>query len=140
MDVTLRPPFRGCLIALLSLMTLGLYPLPRRFAGRRFIRRRDEAGTETRGGKRIAWGDFARIERVVGTVQGVKMPDEYLLYSSRGRVPLPMRRAASAEEALDYLRRRRPPGIKAGQAVPSTWQAGRAHRRRHLGPGRQATG
>ncbi|MBX6374666.1 MAG: hypothetical protein IRZ13_10590 [Acetobacteraceae bacterium] len=114
MDVQLRPPMHGCLIAIISLMTLGVYPLLRRFLERHFIRRMDDTGIETRGGKRIPWSEFTRIQRVVAKVQGVQMSDEYLLHSPRGRVSLPLWRTGNAKEAADYLQRHLPPGIRVG--------------------------
>ena len=57
MDIDLRPPMNGCLLALVTVMTLGLYPLLRKMGEGHFIRRMDEAGFETRGGKRFAWSE-----------------------------------------------------------------------------------
>ena len=90
MEVSLRPPLHGCLIALLGLMTLGLYPLLRRMMERRFIR------------------------RVKGVVNGVVMSDELLLETRRGRVSLALWRAGNADEALDYLLRRLPGTVARG--------------------------
>ena len=114
MEVSLRPPLHGCLIALLGLMTLGLYPLLRRMMERRFIRRMDDAGIETRGGKRIPWPEVTAIRRVKGVVNGVVMSDELLLETRRGRVSLALWRAGNADEALDYLLRRLPATVARG--------------------------
>ncbi|MCC7426952.1 MAG: hypothetical protein IT557_08620 [Alphaproteobacteria bacterium] len=111
MEITLRPPFHGCLIAMISLATLGLYPLLRRMAERRFIARMDDAGVELRSGRRMAWGDFTSIERVTASMHGAQLSDEYVLRGPAGRASLPLWRAGNAAEARDYLLRRLPPGI-----------------------------
>jgi hypothetical protein len=103
MDIDLRPPMSGCLIALVTLMTLGLYPLLRRWGERHFIRRMDETGFETRGGKRIAWSEVKSVQRIVGKVNEVALSDEYLLRTARGRASLPLWRAGNAAAARDFL-------------------------------------
>jgi len=110
-EIDLRPPLHGCLIALLGLMTLGLYPLLRRMGERHFIRRMDEEGLETRGGKRIPWAAVTAVQRRQGVMGSAVLSDEMLLETARGRVSLPLWRAGNAEEALAYLLRRLPAGI-----------------------------
>ncbi len=114
MDVILRPPFHGCLIALISVVTWGVYPLVRRLAERHFIRRMDEAGFETRSGRRVAWGEVTGIRRVVATMKGVQLSDEYVLRTRKGKASLPLWRIENAAAARDYLLRRLPPGVAVG--------------------------
>ena len=108
MEIDLRPPMHGCLLALVTVMTLGLYPLLRKMGEGHFIRRMDEAGFETPGGKRFAWSEVRRVQRMVGKVQGVALSDELILFTDRGRASLPAWRAANAEAAVDYLLRHAP--------------------------------
>jgi hypothetical protein len=107
-EVQLRPGVSGCVTVPLGCMTLGLFPLLRKMGERHFIRRMDDEGVETRGGTRIAWGEFRHLQRVVsrmgsGSSSGGGLSDEYLLDSPRGRVSLPLWRTVNAQEALDYL-------------------------------------
>jgi hypothetical protein len=107
-EVTLRPPLRGCLMVLLAVITLGAYPLMRRVLERPFIARMDDEGFETRAGKRVAWSEVTQIKHVVGEVSGAKLSDEYVVRSSKGRSTLPVWRATNGMEALDYLIQRAP--------------------------------
>jgi hypothetical protein len=111
MEISLRPPLHGCLIALLNLMTLGLYPLLRRWGERHFIRRMDDEGFETRGGKRIPWSEVTAIQRRQGVVNGAVLSDEMIVETRRGRASLPVWRMGNAEEGLDYLLRRLPAAV-----------------------------
>ena len=107
-DVILKPPFGGCLMLLITLVTLGTYPLLRRLGERHFIARMDDYGFETRAGKRVNWPEVTRIQHVVGKVSGAQMSDEYVVWSPKGRSSLPLWRAANRTEALDYLIQRAP--------------------------------
>ena len=108
MEIDLRPPMNGCLLALVTVLTLGLYPLLRRMGEGHFIRRMDETGFETRAGKRFAWNDVRRVQRTLGKVQGVALSDELVLFTDQGRASLPTWRAGNAEGAVDYLLRHAP--------------------------------
>ena len=114
MDVDLRPPLGGCLFALVGLMTLGLYPLLRRMGERHFIRRMDDGGFETRGGRRIAWAKVRSVQRVHGKLGAATLSDEILLKTPNGRASLPLWRAGNAQAALDYLWRRLPANVAHG--------------------------
>jgi hypothetical protein len=107
-EVTLRPPLRGCLMLLLAIITLGIYPLMRRMLERPFIARMDDEGFETRAGKRVAWSEVTQIKHVVGELNGAELSDEYVIRSSKGRSTLPVWRATNATQALDYLIQRAP--------------------------------
>jgi hypothetical protein len=110
-EVSLRPPFHGCLVAFATVFSLGLYPLLRHSIEGRFVRRMDDQGVETRAGRRVAWGDFTRVRRVRASVQGAGLSEEILLESRGGRVSLPLWRIDRAEEALAFLSRRLPADI-----------------------------
>jgi len=114
MEVKLRPPFHGCLIAILIVITWGIYPLLRRLGERHFIRRMDDEGVETRSGKRVAWSEFTQIRRVVGTMGGAQLSNECILKSRKGKVSLSLWRAENADEALDYMLKRLPQDIQVG--------------------------
>ena len=105
MEVDLQPPMNGCLIALVTVLTFGLYPLLRNMGEKHFIRRMDEAGFETGGGVRVAWDEVRRVERTVGKVQGVALSDELVLHTDKGRASLPSWRAANAGQAEKFLLR-----------------------------------
>ena len=102
-EVQLRPAVPGCVTIPLALLSLGLIPLMTRRAERHFIARMDDAGFETRGGKRIAWSEVERVQRAIGKVQGVEMSDELILFTPRGRASLPVWRMENAGEAVAYL-------------------------------------
>jgi hypothetical protein len=51
----------GCVLALVTVLTLGLYPLLRKMGEGHFIKRMDETGFETRAGQRFAWSDVRRV-------------------------------------------------------------------------------
>ena len=107
-EVRLRPGVPGCITIPLAIMTLGLVPLLMRRGERHFIARMDAEGFETRGGTRIAWNEVERVQRTVGKVQGMKMSDELVLHTGKGRASLPTWRAENAEEALAYLQHHLP--------------------------------
>lgn len=101
-EVQLRPAVAGCVRYPVGCVTIGIYPLVTLLVERNFIRRMDEDGVETRGGKRIAWHEFTSVRHVIGKMKGGTLSDEYLLESPKGRASLPLWRAANASEALDY--------------------------------------
>lgn len=117
MDVTLRPPMHGCLIALISVWTLGLYPLLRRMGERHFVRRMDDTGVVTRGGRQIRWEDLTSVRHAVTQVKGFKTSEEYLLEAPKGKASLPVWRTANPGELRDYMLKRLPPGIRI---IPAT--------------------
>ena len=119
-EVELRPGVPGCVTLPLALLSLGAIPLLMRWNERRFVRRMDEHGVETRGGKRIAWQEFTRIERAQSSMRtgrtalrtsisddiyapkGHGLSDEYLLESPRGRVSVPLWRARNRDEVRAF--------------------------------------
>jgi hypothetical protein len=113
-EVQLRPGVHGCVTVPLGCLSLGLVPLLTRWGEGHFIRRMDEAGVETRNGKRYAWGEFGPIERVrsrMGSGSSGSLSDEYLIYAQQGRDSRPLWRTVNAQEASDYLLSHLPPGL-----------------------------
>jgi hypothetical protein len=113
-EVQLRPGVPGCVSIPLGCLTLGLMPFLVRRGEGHFVRRMDDAGIETRSGKRFAWSEFTRIRRVttkMGSSSGGTMSDEYQMYASRGLVSLPLWRTVNAQECLDYALARLPASV-----------------------------
>ena len=111
MDVQLRPALNGCVMALVTVLTLGLYALIARMGEGHFARRMDDDGVKTRNGKRVAWSEFMSISRVKGKVQGIALSDEYVLRSKKGTVSLPLWRVANPEQVRDYALQRLPKAL-----------------------------
>ena len=89
-EVKLRPGVHGCVTLPLAILSLGLIPLLMRKGEQHFIAHMDEQGFTTRGGLRVAWSEVERVQRTVGKVQGMKMSDELLVFSPKGRASLPV--------------------------------------------------
>ena len=102
----------GCVSVPLGCLSLGLVPLLVHQGEGHFIKRMDDLGVETRSGRRIAWSEFTRIQRITARMGGGTLSDEYQLTSPRGRVSLPLWRAVNAQEALDYMLARLPENIQ----------------------------
>jgi hypothetical protein len=103
-EVQLRPGVHGCVSVPLGCLTLGLMPLLVRQGEGHFIRRMDEAGIETRSGKRAAWSEVGRVQRVRSTMGGSgSLSNELLLFVPNGRISLPLWRTVNTEESLEYL-------------------------------------
>lgn len=109
-EVKLRPGVHGCVMWPLYVLTLGILPLLLRMGERHFIARMNPDGFETRGGLRVAWNEIDRVQRTVGKVRGMKMSDELLVFSPKGRASLPTWRIENADEAVEYFTRHAPPG------------------------------
>lgn len=114
MEVELRPAVNGCLMAIFALMTLGLVPVLMRMGERHFIRRMDDTGFQTRGGKRIAWSQVTDIKRVIGTMGDAQLSNEFIVRSSKGKASLMLSRCKNAEVAQAFLLARIPPATKPG--------------------------
>src|SRR4051794_30560867 len=110
-EVQLRPGVSGCVTAPLGCLSLGLVPLLMRWGERHMARRMDEAGIETRSGKRIAWNEFTSIRHIQATMKGNALSDEYLLTSPKGRVSVPLWRAANADEVRTFTLSHVPPDL-----------------------------
>ena len=114
MEITLRPAPMGCLRAVLGILTLGLIPWMLRRTEGRFIRRMDDAGFETRDGRRIAWAEVTRVERAQGRMNGNVLSDELQLTTPKGTVSVPLWRAENAAAAGDYALRHIPAATPRG--------------------------
>jgi hypothetical protein len=109
-EVELRPGVHGCVSVPLGCLTLGLVPLLTRQGEGHFIRRMDEAGIETRNGRRLAWGEIGRAQRTTSRIgAGGNLSDEILLFGPGSRVSLPLWRTVNAEASLSYLLAHLPP-------------------------------
>jgi|SRR3712207_1988220 len=108
MEVELRPAMNGCVTAMMAVMTMGLTLVLTPFLERNFIRRMDEAGFETRGGKRIAWRDITHIRRVTARTRGAQLSDELVIDTIKGRASFPYWRIVNAQEALAFFDRHAP--------------------------------
>lgn len=111
MEVRLKSSMPGCLFWPLAICSLGLVPLLIGSGERHFIGLMEPWGVTTRGGKRIAWNEFTRLERRQGTMKGAVLSDEYLLQSPKGNVSLPLWRTVNAQEARDFLFQHAPPSL-----------------------------
>lgn len=111
MEIVLRPAPMGCLRTGLGIMSLGLIPLLLRRQEGRFIRVMDDAGFETRGGKRITWAEVTAVERVQGRMNNAVLSDELVLRTRQGAVSLPLWRAVDPAAVRDFALRRLPPSI-----------------------------
>ena len=114
MEVTLRPAPLGCLRLGLGIISLGLIPLLLRRRELHFIWRMDDAGFETRGGKRIAWTEVTDARQVQGTMNGAVLSDELLISTRQGTVSLPLWRAEQPAAVREYASRRLPRMTKQG--------------------------
>ncbi len=110
-EVRIRRQPHGCIYWPLTIMTFGVFASLKSAGERHFVRRMDESGVETRGGKRIVWNEFSGIQRVQGTMYGAVLSDEYVLTSTKGKVSLPLWRTENAQEVKDYAFRHLPPGL-----------------------------
>ena len=107
-EVKLRPGVHGCITLPLAILSLGLIPLVMRMGEKHFIARMDDVGFETRGGMRVAWSEVERVQRTVGKVQGMKMSDELVVYTTKGRASLPTWRIDNNDEAIAFFTRHAP--------------------------------
>lgn len=114
MEVKLRSSIPGCIYWPCTIVTLGLFPLLVRGAEGHFPRTVDDEGITTRSGKRYAWSDFTRVERVKVRVEGIQASDEYLLYSKKGKVSLHLGRMIDAQQVVDYAFQRLPKSLLQG--------------------------
>lgn len=117
MDVRIIP-LNGCLWVALAVLTLGVAPLAIWLAERSWPRRLDEAGLETRGGRRILWSEFTRIRRVITQSSGVTT-EHYELQSKQGKVRVAVYRLVDGPHVLEYILQRLPPAAIEGHETPA---------------------
>ena len=110
-EVQLRRGVRGCVWYPVGCLTLGLAPLLARLGERHFVRRMDEHGVETRGGKRIAWSQITNITLTRGVVGagpsvygggGSTVSSEYILTSPQGKASIHLWRTATQDEVRAF--------------------------------------
>ncbi len=111
MEVQVRP-MPGCLMVVLGICTLGVAPLAIKMKEKHWPKTMDEAGMTTRGGKRIEWGEFSEIVKIVTNVDGT-VTERYDLRSPKGTVGVYLARIENAQEAFDYIWERLPDSAKA---------------------------
>jgi hypothetical protein len=104
-------PQSGCMNIVLGVFTLGIAPLAIKMKERSWPKIVDEQGLETRGGKRIAWNEFTKFEKVVTNVQGT-VTTRYDLHSPQGLVSLVIYRLEDGQKVLDYVWERLPESAK----------------------------
>ena len=108
MEIDLRPPMGGCMMAFIAVATFGVYPLILFLVGRRYVRTMDDDGFTTRAGKRVRWGEITKIEHIKREMDGRQMSEEFFIRSPHGRSCLPLSRIGNIQEAGDYFVRRAP--------------------------------
>ena len=104
-------PLNGCLMLILGIFTLGVAPLGIKLKERNWPKLMDEQGLVTRGGKRFAWDEFTRMEKVVTRVQNTWV-ERYDLHSPKGKVAVVVYRLQNGPEVLAYIQQRLPDKIK----------------------------
>jgi hypothetical protein len=104
-------PLNGCLMLVLGICTLGIAPLGIKLKERSWPMLLDEEGLVTRGGNRIAWDEFTKIEKVVTRVQGTWV-ERYDLHSPKGKVSVVVYRLQDGPEILEMIWQRLPDKIK----------------------------
>ena len=104
-------PMSGCLMVVLGVFTLGVAPLSIKLKERGWPKSLDEQGLVTRGGKRIAWGEFTEAVKIVTKVQGT-VTERYEFRSPKGVVPVVVHRLERGPEALQYIWDRLPEKVR----------------------------
>jgi hypothetical protein len=109
-------PINGCLQVFLAVMTLGVAPLATWLNERGWPKAVDEEGLTTRGGTRIAWGEFTKVKRVLTQVtRGSSSTIEHFeLFSPKGKVVVAAYRLVDGEQVLNYIWQRLPESAKRG--------------------------
>jgi len=120
-EVQLRRGVPGCVWYPVGCLTIGLAPLLARLGERQFVRRMDEHGVETRGGKRIAWNEITNITLARGKVGGPSvyggggstLSYEYILTSPQGKASVPLWRTVNQAEVRAFTLARVPQHLLA---------------------------
>ena len=117
MDVKIRP-LSGCLTIFLAVVTLGVAPLMQWINERGWPKQVDEQGLLTRGGKRIAWGEFTRVVKVHtqvtrGSSAGV---EHFELFYPKGKVVVAVYRLENGDNVFNYIWQRLPDSAKYKQS------------------------
>jgi hypothetical protein len=113
-EVRLRPGVPGCVTVPLAIMTLGLVPLADA-QGANVI---SSLGWTSKGSRPAAARTSPGARSSASSarwakVQGMKMSDELVLYTRKGRVSLPTWRTENADEALAFFQAHAPGETKS---------------------------
>ena len=107
-------PVSGCMMVFLGVMTLGIAPLAQWIMQKSWPKLVDEQGLVTRGGSRIAWGEFTKAVKVLTHVtRGSSATTEhYELFSPKGKVVVAAYRLENGAAVMDYVWQRLPDSAK----------------------------
>jgi hypothetical protein len=107
-------PVSGCMMVFLGVMTLGIAPLAQWIMQKSWPKLVDEQGLVTRGGSRIAWGEFTKAVKVLTRVtRGSSAATEhYELFSPKGKVVVAAYRLENGAAVTDYVWQRLPDSAK----------------------------
>ena len=104
MDVKIIP-VSGCMMVFLGVMTLGIAPLAQWILQKGWPKLVDEQGLVTRGGTRIAWGEFTKAVKVQTQVTrgSSSRVEHYELFSPKGKVVVAAYRLENGEAVMNYV-------------------------------------
>jgi hypothetical protein len=106
----------GCFNIILSVLTLGVYPLAAWINARSWPKSVDEAGLVSRGGRRIAWNEFTGIKKVITQIgRGGGTTEHYELKYPKGKIVVAAYRLVDGDRLLDYIWQRLPDQAKRAQ-------------------------
>lgn len=108
MEAKLLPRPMGCIWLPLQILTLGVLTLLLRSAEGKFVRRMDDEGLETRGGKRIVWSEIRSTQPIRYVMGPARVAEEIIFSSPRGRASIHSRRHADYQALAEYALARVP--------------------------------
>lgn len=114
MEVPLRRTASGCLWWPAVIVSFGLVALITRLAERTYVRRMDDTGFVTRGGKIVPWAEVTGVRREQTLLNGRLANDSLRLSSARGDALLPLFRTDNPAAVLDYALRHLPASAARG--------------------------
>lgn len=106
-------PLNGCINVMLSVLTLGVFPLGYYIQTRSWPKSVDEQGLMTRGGKRIAWNEFTKMTRVLTRVTrgSSSTVERFELLSPKGKVVIVVYRLVDGQAVFDFITQHLPPHL-----------------------------
>ena len=112
MEIKVKP-VSGCLNIILTVFTLGVYPLAAWLTARNWPRSVNEQGLVTRGGKKVAWKDVTKITKVVTNInRGAARTEHFELLHAGGKVIVPEYRLENGAQVMEYIWQRLPDQAK----------------------------
>jgi hypothetical protein len=116
MEIKIKP-LSGCMAVFLAVFTLGVAPLAIWISERSWPKLVDEQGLVTRGGKRIPWGEFTRITRVLTRVTrgSSSTVEHYELRASGSKVIVAVYRLENGQQVFDYIWQHLPEQVRVKQ-------------------------